>query len=462
MKSATDMTKGNPGKLLLLFAFPLILGNLGQQLYMIVDAIIVGRGVGVKALAAIGATDWTYWLILWVIQALTQGFATRVSQHFGEGNYARLRKDITMSVLLCFGFGVILTVTGLLLVNPMLRALQTPEDIFIGASSYLFTMFSGTMVVMAYNMASSILRAFGDGKSPLIAMGIAACTNIALDLLFVLVFQWGIIGAASATLIAQMIAFLYCFFTLRRIDFIQMMPGDWQFSSRAVTELCNMGLPLAFQHVLIAVGGMILQSAINLQGFVFVAGFTATNKIYGLLESSAISLGYATTTYMAQNYGASSYGRIRKGLKSAVLIAVIMSLCVSAAMILGGRYILQLFISPSDASAPEVLAIACHYLSIMSALLSSLYLLHVFRSTIQGMGNAIAPMISGIVEFVMRIAAALVFTRIWGSSVIFFAEPLAWIGAAAVVINSCRIQLKNLSNKNPTPLQHGIPRFYTD
>lgn len=444
MQSATDMTKGTPAKLLLFFAFPLILGNLGQQLYMIADAIIVGRGVGVKALAAVGATDWTYWLILWVIQALTQGFATRVSQHFGEGNFTRLRKDITMSVLLCLGIGIMLTLAGLLMANPMLRILQTPEDIFSGASSYLFTMFSGTMIVMAYNMSSSILRAFGDGKTPLIAMGIAACTNIALDLVFVLIFRWGITGAAAATLIAQLIAFLYCFFTLKRIDFIQMRPGDWQFSRSAVRELCNMGLPLAFQHVLIAVGGMILQSAINLQGFVFVAGFTATNKIYGLLESSAISLGYATTTYIAQNYGAGLHTRIHKGLKSASILAVSMSLCVSAAMILGGRYILRLFLSASDAGAPEVLAIAYHYLVIMSLLLSSLYLLHVIRSALQGMGNAMAPMISGLVEFFMRIAAALLFTRIWGSSVIFFAEPLAWIGAAAVVITACRMQLKKL------------------
>ncbi|MCC8025068.1 MAG: MATE family efflux transporter [Clostridium sp.] len=444
MRSATDMTKGNPTKLLILFALPLIFGNLGQQLYMIADAIIVGRGVGVKALAAVGATDWTYWLVLWVIQALTQGFATRISQHFGERNFTRLRKDITMSILLCLGMGALLTIAGLLMVNPMLRVLKTPQDIFSGASSYLFIMFSGTMIVMAYNMAASILRAFGDGKSPLIAMAAAACTNIALDLIFVLVFHWGIAGAAAATLIAQLIAFLYCFFTLKKIDFISLEPGDWNFSSATAKELCNMGLPLALQHVLIAVGGMILQSAINLQGFVFVAGFTATNKIYGLLESSAISLGYATTTYMAQNYGAGLYGRIRTGLKRAALLAVLMSVCISAGMILGGRYILQLFISASDSSAPQVLEIAYHYLVIMSSLLGSLYLLYVFRNTLQGMGNAMAPMLSGVVEFFMRVFTALLFTRFWGSSAIFFAEPLAWIGAAVLVIAACTRQVKKL------------------
>lgn len=280
MAKVTDMTKGKPAVLLLSFAFPLILGNLGQQLYMIVDAIIVGRGVGVKALAAVGATDWTYWLILWVIQALTQGFATRISHHFGEKNIAKLRKSITMSVFLCVGIGILLTVLALLLVIPMLHVLKTPTDIFDGASSYLFTMFAGTLIVMAYNMASAILRAFGDGKTPLIAMGIAASANIVLDLLFVLVFGLGIVGAAIATLIAQLISFLYCLTIIRKIDFIKTQRNDWQWDSRIVYELCAMGLPLALQHVLIAIGGMILQSTINSQGFVFVAGFTATNKIF--------------------------------------------------------------------------------------------------------------------------------------------------------------------------------------
>ena len=425
MAKVTDMTKGKPAVLLLSFAFPLILGNLGQQLYMIVDAIIVGRGVGVKALAAVGATDWTYWLILWVIQALTQGFATRISHHFGEKNIAKLRKSITMSVFLCVGIGILLTVLALLLVIPMLHVLKTPTDIFDGASSYLFTMFAGTLIVMAYNMASAILRAFGDGKTPLIAMGIAASANIVLDLLFVLVFGLGIVGAAIATLIAQLISFLYCLTIIRKIDFIKTQRNDWQWDSRIVYELCAMGLPLALQHVLIAIGGMILQSTINSQGFVFVAGFTATNKIYWLLESSACALKYATSTY-------------------------IMSFCIATLMIVFGRNILQLFIDSSDSNATDVLAIAYRYLATMSTLLFSLYLLHIYRSALQGLGNAFCPMFSGIIEFVMRVVAALIFTNIWGSAVIFFAEILAWIGAAVFVIAAYLVKAKNIPRSQDT------------
>ena len=450
MAKVTDMTKGKPAVLLLSFAFPLILGNLGQQLYMIVDAIIVGRGVGVKALAAVGATDWTYWLILWVIQALTQGFATRISHHFGEKNIAKLRKSITMSVFLCVGIGILLTVLALLLVIPMLHVLKTPTDIFDGASSYLFTMFAGTLIVMAYNMASAILRAFGDGKTPLIAMGIAASTNIVLDLLFVLVFGFGIVGAAIATLIAQLISFLYCLTVIRKIDFIKTQRNDWQWDSRIVYELCAMGLPLALQHVLIAIGGMILQSTINSQGFVFVAGFTATNKIYGLLESSAFALNYATTTYISQNYGAGLYDRIHKGMKSATLIGVIMSFCIAILMIVFGKNILQLFIDSSDSNATDVLAIAYRYLATMSTLLFSLYLLHIYRSALQGLENAFCPMFSGIIEFTMRVVAALIFTKIWGSAVIFFAEILAWVGAAVFVIAAYLVKAKNIPRSQGT------------
>ncbi|WP_242963302.1 MATE family efflux transporter [Lachnoclostridium sp. An14] len=444
MARVTDMTKGKPAALLISFAFPLLLGNLGQQLYMIVDAIIVGRGVGVKALAAVGATDWTYWLFLWVIQALTQGFATRISIHYGERNFARLRKDVGMSVFLCVGAGIFLTVISMVSAGFMLRVLKTPEDIFDGAYAYLITMLAGTLIVMAYNMVSAILRAFGDGKTPLVAMGIAASTNIVLDLLFVLGFHLGIVGAAVATLIAQLISFLYCFFVLKKMDFLKMQPKDWSWDGRVVADLCMLGLPLALQNILIAIGGMILQSTINSQGILFVAGFTATNKIYGLLESSAFALNFATTTYISQNYGAGHGDRIHKGVKSATLIGLAMSVCVAVLMVLSGRTILQLFVDSSDGNASEVLAIAYRYLVVMSSLLFTLYLLHIYRSVLQGLGNGVGPMVSGIIEFVMRVTAALVFTRIWGSGVIFFAEPMAWAGAAAFVIVACLWKLKKI------------------
>ena len=437
MSRVKNMTVGNPTKLIVLFAAPLILANFGQQLYMIADAVIVGKGVGVEALAAVGATDWSYWLALWVIQALAQGFAIPISHYFGVGDQVRLRQAVAMSVKLCLLIGIALTAVCLLIARPLLSLLQTPDDIFGGALEYLLTMYGGILIVMAYNMAASILRALGDGKTPLIAIAIAGVTNVILDLLFVLVFGWGILGAAVATVAAQLLAFFYCFWELRKLDLMKIGKDDWRFRRDIAAGQCRLGFPLALQHILIAVGGMILQSAINKHGFLFIAGFTATNKIYGLLESSALSLGYAVTTYMAQNYGAGLYGRIRRGLKGAVAVAVLMSFAVSAAMILAGRPILGLFIDASSSGASETLDIAYHYLFIMSCLLLSLYLLYVFRNTLQGLGNAIAPLISGVMEFAARVSAAYFFTGIFGDEAIFFAEPSAWFAAMAVLIAFC-------------------------
>ncbi|WP_040415421.1 MATE family efflux transporter [Enterocloster citroniae] len=439
-----NMTEGSPAKLILSFSLPLMAANLGQQLYMIVDTMIVGKGVGVEALASVGATDWSYWLALWVIQAMTQGFAISISQHFGEGNQSRIKKTVAMSIWLCLGIGVVLTVSGLVFARFLLRILQTPDPIFQGALSYLMILYAGILVVMAYNMAAAILRSLGDGKTPLIAIVIAAITNILLDLLFVLVFRWGVAGAAFATVLAQLLAFIYCLLVMRKIDLLKMERKDWKPESSIIKRQCGLGIPLALQHVLIAIGGMILQSSINRHGFVFIAGFTATNKIYGLLESSAISLGYAVTTYTAQNYGAGRYDRIRNGLKSSVLIAAAMSVCVSAAMIAGGRAVLGLFIDSTSSSAAEVLEISYHYLFIMSCLLSSLYLLYAFRNTLQGLGNTVAPFLSGVMEFFARVSVAVYFSRLWGTEAIFFAEPCAWAAATLVLVTVCVRQVGKL------------------
>ena len=444
MSRMKNMTEGSPAKLILSVSLPLMAANLGQQLYMIVDTMIVGKGVGVEALASVGATDWSYWLALWVIQAMTQGFAISISQHFGEGNQNRIKKTVAMSIWLCLGIGVVLTVSGLVFARFLLRILQTPDPIFQGALSYLMILYAGILVVMAYNMAAAILRSLGDGKTPLIAIVIAAITNILLDLLFVLVFRWGVAGAAFATVLAQLLAFIYCLLVMRKIDLLKMERKDWKPESSIIKRQCGLGIPLALQHVLIAIGGMILQSSINRHGFVFIAGFTATNKIYGLLESSAISLGYAVTTYTAQNYGAGRYDRIRNGLKSSVLIAAAMSVCVSAAMIAGGRAVLGLFIDSTSSSAAEVLEISYHYLFIMSCLLSSLYLLYAFRNTLQGLGNTVAPFLSGVMEFFARVSVAVYFSRLWGTEAIFFAEPCAWAAATLVLVTVCVRQVGKL------------------
>ncbi len=434
MERTTDMTKGSILKHLLTFAFPLILANLGQQLYMIVDAAIVGRGVGVKALAAVGATDWIYCLIFWTIMGITQAFSTFVSRYFGDKNYHDMNKTIAMSSIICLVVGIILTVLGIFFARPLLMVLDTPGDIIDSAVIYLSTMIAGTLVVTAYNMASSVLRAFGDGKSPLIAMITAALLNIGLDLLFVMVFRWGVFGAALASVLSQLVSFVYCLYQVKKINCVKLDKKMWKMDYKMIKNLLAFGIPISLQYIVISVGGMILQSTINLQGSTFIAGFAATNKLYGLLECTAISFGIAFSTFFAQNYGAGLKARVRKSIRTGEKLCIVSALIVSAFVFLTGKYLLQLFLDVSKEGGPEALAIGTKYLFYMAASLSVLYLIYVYRNALQAVGISFWSMMSGFAEFAVRVFMGKAVIVWFGSETLFFTEPAAWLGAMLTVM----------------------------
>ncbi len=434
MQRITDMTKGNPVKLILAFSFPLILSNLGQQFYQITDAAIVGRGIGVKALAAVGATDWICWLILWTITGFTTGFSTFISRHFGEKDYKTLSKTINTSAILCFIIGILLTLLGIVFGKPILKLMDTPADILDDAVIYLTTMMSGTLIVTAYNMSASVLRALGDGKSPLIAMIVAAVLNIGLDLLFVLVFKWGVFGAALASVLAQLFSFLYCLRQIRRIGCLKQYKQKLSLDLKKSKELLLFSLPLAAEYICIALGGIFLQTTINAQGSLFVAGFTATNKLYSLLESSSISLGIASCTYLAQNYGAGKYDRVRKGVAAGFWLAVGFSVVVSAIAFLLGKAMLTLFLDVNKPGGAEAMEVAYKYLFLLGVFLSVLYLIHIYRNALQAIGTSIWSMISGFGEFVVRTSVALIFIRFTGVEILYYVEPIAWLVALLLVL----------------------------
>ena len=433
MQRTTDMTTGNPVKLILRFAFPLILANLGQQLYMIVDAAIVGRGVGVKALASVGAADWIYWLILWTVIGFSQGFSVFVSKSFGEKNYAEMNKNIAMSSVLCVFLGILLTFAGLVVAPMLLDILDTPQDIVGGARVYLTTMLSGTLIVTAYNMASSILRALGDGRSPLIAMGIAALLNVGLDLLFVFVFEWGIFGAALASVLAQLFSFVYCAFRIVKVDCIHLSKSAFELDFPLMKKLLVFGIPMAFQYIVIALGGIILQSTVNLQGSIFVAGFTAVNKLYGLLESTAISLGIAFSTFFAQNFGAENYKRVRNGLNTGIVMLVGASAIVTFIVLLFTEPLLKIFLDTTTPEGPEALKIGIKYLLVITIPLSVLYLLHLYKNALQSLGIASWSVVSGFGEFFMRVVMSKIVVLYLGTEVLFYVEPFAWLGGLVFV-----------------------------
>ena len=434
MAATKDMTTGAPARLLFGFSLPLMLGNVFQQFYTIVDTIIVGQGVGMQALASIGAADWLNWLFLWMAAGMTQGFSILFAQHYGGKDEQALHKSIGNAVILTLGAAVLLTVVGELAALPMLGLLKTPEDIVAGSLTYLRVMIGGLTVIMLYNLEASLLRALGDGRSPLTAMVIASVTNIGLDLLFVMGFHWGIAGAAGATLIAQGVSCLYCFVVLGRISFLKLKPQDFALDAGLAKRLLRLGMPVMFQDAIISIGGMVLQSVINGFGVLFVAGFTATNKLYGILETAAISYGYAISTFVAQNKGAGNDQRIQAGMRKGIGMSFATSVLISALMFLWGKEILSLFISAEEAQAEQVLGIAHHYLMIMSTFLMVLYALHTYRSALQGMGDTVIPMVSGMVEFAMRVSAAMLLPRFLGQEGIFYAEVLAWSGACVVLV----------------------------
>lgn len=436
MSKTKDMTAGNPTKLILFFAFPLILTNLGQQLYMIVDSAIVGRGVGVKALAAVGATDWVYWMLLWAVQGLTQGFAIYAAQYFGRKDYDGLNKVIAMSTFLCAVFGVLLTLLGLGVERPLLTLMQTPSDIYDSAVTYLTTMIAGTLIVIAYNMAAAILRALGNGKTPLAAMCIAAVLNILLDLLFVLRFGMGIFGAALATLISQGVSFLYCFFELRKLPWMRLERSCFAVDASMISRLCRFGLPLALQNFLIGASGTMYQAAVNVQGSVFVAGVTANNKVFGLLESSSLSLGAAANTFTAQNYGAGNIQRMKDGVKASVKIVVILAAATTTFVLLSREYLLRIFINPAEADAAAALEVGKQLLTIIACGMILLYVLNVFRCIVQGFGNSVYSMISGVLESVTRVAVAGLGLVLANTRLLFFTEPLSWMSGAAFILGA--------------------------
>lgn len=439
-----DMTKGKPAQLLISFAVPLMLGNVFQQLYTVADTMIVGQALGVKALASLGSASWLNWLVLGIIMGFAHGFSILISQAFGAGDRRGLHRAVTMTILLLMGMSVILTAASVTLTRPILTLMNTPEDIIEGAVTYLHICFGATIIVAGYNTFSSILRAMGDSRTPLIAMIIASVINVVLDILFVVGFHWGIAGAAIATVIGQLFSCLYCLWALCRVPVLDITKEDWRPDLECIKKLFRLGLPMAFQNTVIACGGLVVQSVINRYGVIFVAGYTATDKLYGILELAATSFGFAMATYTGQNLGAKNYQRIRRGTSAGAKMAVLTSLVISAVMLIFGRHIVMLFISEGSQGAAEAADIATLYLRVMSSFLAILYLLHIYRSALQGMGDTIIPMISGMIEMVMRVSCVLILPKILGQNGIFGAEVSAWTGAAILLITAYYLRVRKL------------------
>lgn len=427
-----DMTVGNPTKLIFSFSIPMLIGNIFQQFYSMVDTIIVGRYVGVEALAAVGVTGSLNFMIIGFIMGLTTGFSVIVAQYFGLNDESRLRKSVAMSVYLSVIITVIVTTVSMLLSKPLLMFMNTPADILEDANLYISIIFAGIVATIFYNLLSCVLRALGDSKTPLIFLIISSLINVVLDLLFIIKFSMGVSGAAYATVISQAISVILCFiYILKRYPILRLQKIDWKWNQNIIKNLLNLGIPTAFQSSVTAIGVMVIQTAVNRFGSITVAAYTAASKVEQLATQPAFTFGLAIATYTGQNLGAKKIDRIQQGVKKCILISMISCIVAGILVIVFGRNLTQLFVSGYQ---PDVIEISQQYLNIVAVFFWLLGLLFIYRNALQGIGNAKVPLLSGFVELVMRVGVAFTLSNYIGYKGICFASPIAWAGATALLI----------------------------
>lgn len=440
-----DMTTGKPVNLLLRFSIPLVLGNVFQQLYTFADTLIVGQKLGMYALAALGSTEWLSFLMFGLIQGMTQGFSVSVSKYYGERARKLFFQSIFGAFLASAGAALFFTLIGQVMLYPALKLLRTPDALLQMAYDYLKILYIGIPISFAYNILAAVLRAVGNSKAPLRAMMIASFGNIALDILFVMYMGAGIKGAAFGTVIAQLFAAVYCGMKLREMlclkeacsdkIWLEWTPPEKTGTKTAQSEMTfyqmiaeqlKLGIPMGVQNVMTACGGLVVQSVVNGFGILFLAGYTAANKLYALLEIAASSYGYGISTYTAQNMGARKKERIRTGLAAALGIGTLTAYLMSLIMVVFGKRILALFITDTQVEIGQAIGIGYQFLCILAVFFPLLYGLYIIRSCIQGMGNSVMPMLSSLLQVFMRIFCAVVVTRWIGTSGVFWGEIMAW------------------------------------
>ena len=441
-----DLTSGSPLKVILLFTLPLALGNLFQQFYALADTIIVGRYCGVSALASVGSTGSINYLILGFVIGVCNGFAIPIAQLFGARDYHDLRRHVANAAWLCLAGSVILTVVTVAFTRPMLVLMQTPADILDGAVTYIGWIFAGIPFIFLYNMVAGIMRALGDSKTPLYFLILTSALNIGLDLLFVIPFRMGILGAALATDISQAISGVISFIYLRRkFSVLDMENGELRPDKRACLRLLGIGLPMGLQCSITAIGSVIVQWAVNMLGSMAVAAVTAASKTMNLLNVPLESIGTAMATYAGQNLGAARMDRVRKGVQSALLIAAVYAVASLVILHFGDVAIMGLFLD--TATEVDIVAMGREYLFWNSVFFIPLGALIVWRYSIQGLGFSTLAMMAGVAEMAARTLVAIALVPVLGYFGAELANPAAWVAACLFLYPAYRWTCRQLDNR---------------
>ena len=422
-----NLTEGEPAKLIFFFTLPLIAGNIFQQMYALVDTFIVGRFLGVEALAAVGCTGSLMFFMLGFVVGLTSGMSIYTGQRFGAKDEVGVRQSAAACAVLSLVGSVILTAIGVPLCRTFLVWMQTPPEILEGAYSFISIVYGGLIMFVFLLMQTNILRALGDSKTPTIILAIALCINILLEPIAILVLEWGIPGAALATIASQFIGNLICFFYItKKVPILHTRREDWKLSKKILWAHLRIGLPMGFQTSIIAIGAVILQSALNQLGPIAVAAYAASQKVDAIAVMPMMSFGTAMAAYTAQNYGARKFSRIEEGVRKCTYMSCGFSIFAGALIILAGPYIMYLFVGDGQ---QQVIDYGETYFIVAGVCYWILALLFIFRFTLQGLGQSTVPTIAGIAELFMRMAAAIWLVDLWGYMGACFANPLAWIGA---------------------------------
>lgn len=446
MKSAVkDLTQGNPMKLILGFAVPMLLGLLFQQFYSMVDAIVVGKWIGVGALASVGATSSINFMINGFCTGICTGFAIPVAQRFGAGDMKSMRKFVANIVWTAAVIGSILTVVVCLLCHNILAWMRTPADIIDGSYSYIFWIFLGIPVTILYNLVAGIIRALGDSTTPVVFLILAALLNIVLDIVSVVMIGTGVEGPAIATVISQAVSGVLCLIYMKKkFAILHMEEGEWSPDFRYIGTLLSSGVPMGLQYSITAIGSVILQASVNELGSAAVASVTAGGKVNLFFTCPFDALGGTMATWAGQNVGAGKPDRVHKGLMNALLLGAVYSVLACAFLSFFGKNVALLFLDSGEA---EILTNAQTFLRVNSAAYLLLLCVNVFRFCIQGMGYSLFAILAGVFEMVARSIMGFGFVPKFGFFAVCFANPLAWLMADLFLIPAYALCLRRVKRR---------------
>ena len=439
------MTVGNPTKDILWFALPLILGYILQQMYLIIDAAIVGRWIGVGALAAVGASSSVMFLVMGFCNGSCAGFAIPIAQAFGAKDFRKMRVYVANAVRIAIVMSIVVTLLTCILCSTILHIVNTPADVFDDAYTFLFLQFLAIPFTIAYNLFAGFIRALGDSRQPFYFLIFSSVINILLDVVFILLLGMGVAGAGLATLLSQLLASILCVWYIARHMQLLIPHGEERcYDNKRISILLNNGMPMGLQFSITAIGSIMLQSSNNALGTIYVASFTAAMRIKYLFTCVFENIGVAMATYCGQNIGARRLDRVRQGEWSAVKIMLVYFVFTALVIFPFADYMMELFVESGEqavvANAAKMMRISCYFYP-------ALGMLTIFRYSIQGLGYSNLSMLSGVMEMIARCGVSLWLVPVFAFTGVCFGDPVAWIFADLFLFPAFFLLYRHLKKK---------------